>query len=222
MSSFDKEYRDNLLLKIKQYVSIFDTAFKNSGEIIYSSSYQKTNSSKAKKIISVFGVIWGVLILSIVSILIYFELVVPAKTPISPYVYATIVVIFIILLFSIVLINIRTIKRIETITASNQSLIFKIIKANCNRTDIYYFKDLTLKIKKRRQQAEHTLRGKIFNIYASDKKKKSEYLLNINCEEEFFAFTLYIDALLNHIDITSISDDEMYKMYHSKYFFVNK
>lgn len=211
MNNLNKEYTNNLLLKIKNYIDIFNADFSNNSKIVYNANF--TYPTKSVKAVQIIGTIWGIIILVVISVLIYSELILPAKINISISSFVIISFIFIILLITLIVINIRHIKRVKTIILNNEMLKLEIYKFGQDMTHTYYLKDISLKIKKRK--TNHNINGKTFEIFINCNKSKNRYLIKTNYEEEFFAFIFYLSSLYKHFNLNNISDGEINKMYHT-------
>lgn len=211
-------YKDNLVLQIKRYLCQYKEEFKANGQIEYDSC-QNTNENKNDnivKVIKVIGSIWGIIILATVSYIVYTELIIPQNIPISFACYITIVLLVIMIIVFSILFNVAHLKRIKKLTMNNTSFSLYITNLRNSQEQQYLLNEIEINIRKRRQTVEHTLKNKTYNVYVVHKKRKTEYLLTTENEQQFFAFVLFYKSLCNALNIESLSDDELYEMYHNK------
>lgn len=226
MSNFNEEYKNKLVLNIKKYMNKFEKQMNTIGRIEYiahNKDFLKDNlkQANASKVIKIIGTIWGIIILCGVAFIIYNELIIPLNINISLMSYVGIVIGVISLIVFLVIISIKNTKRIDKISVDSNNLTIqllnskiqtelenpKIIEYNLNETD--------LKIKRRRETTDRKIRNNTFNIYITYRHKTIEYLLTVDYEEEFFAFALYLEFILNNLKVKELTDDELYKMYHT-------
>lgn len=160
----------------------------------------------------------------VLAFIIYNEIIVPLDVNISLFSYICTVVGTICVIIGLIIIHSKTIKRIDKISVDSNYLTINLLNSKMQTEDynpkVYEFdiSKMNFSMRRRRENTESNLRNKTFNIYIKYQNKKIEYLLTYVHEEEFFAFIVYLHAIINNLDIKELTDDKLYEMYHtSKY-----
>ena len=225
-SFFGEEYKKDLLSKIKEYLNKYEEQLESSGKIEFiarnhNNLKEDLKQANAVKVIKTIGTAWGIIFMTILAFIVYNQVIIPSDINISLFSYICILVGVICAIIGLIIIHSKTIKRIDKISVNSNYLTINLLNSKMQTEDynpkVYEFdiSKMNFSMRRRRENVEHNLRGKTFNIYIKYQNKKVEYILTFEYEEEFFAFILYLHTMLNNIDIKELTNDRLYEMYHT-------
>lgn len=216
----DKKYRENLINAVREYISKFKGEMKNENSVVFYSYLNSTNSkyTKSKAIIKTVAIIWIIVIFVIALTITRREIITHLQFDINNN-YVLIFLLMVIVLFVKALYSSKRIykiilcdKHLRLYTAS----IFKRVKETHLKENSYLLSNIDFRVQSRRSTIKDNMRNNSAHFCVFDNKKMEKFLIKFKCEEEFFAFLLTLKNSMGKLNINSISDDELYNMYHMK------
>jgi len=215
-----ENYRENFINIVKKYISKFKDEMKNENSVVFYSylNYPNSTYTKGKAIIKTMAIIWIITIFAIALTIAHREIITHLQFDINTN-YVLIFLLMIIVLFIKALYSAKQIykiilcdKHLKIYTAP----IFKRNKEKHLKEFSYLLSNIDFLIQSRRSTIKDNMRNNLAHFYVFNNKKKKKFLIKFKYEEEFFAFLLTLKNSMGELNINSISDDELYKMYHTK------
>lgn len=212
LENFEEEYKKELLGKIRENINIYNTEFQNKGNIEYLGRILKTNN-----IARIFGTIWIILSI-IIAFIIYKEVLINININISLFQYMSIIIFILCIIILLISHKAKNIKRISKLTLNKNLLVINYLKSNSQIINEYKLNEFNIFIRRKRETVETNTRHSVFYVYITYNDKKNEYIIDAKDESNFFVFLLFLDSILNNININELTDEKLYEMYHSKYY----
>lgn len=210
--NFEEEYRKDLLIKIRENINNYNNDFQKKGYIEYLGRILKTNN-----ITKIFGTIW-IIIIIIIAFIIYKEVLINININISLFEYMSIIIFILCILILLISHQAKNIKRINKLTLNKNLLVINYLKSNSEIINEYKLNEFNIFIRRKRETVETNTRHSVFYVYITYNDKKNEYIIDAKNEPNFFVFLLFLDSILNNININELTDENLYDMYHSKYY----
>lgn len=212
LKNFEEEYKKELLVKIRENINIYNIEFQSKGNIEYLGRILETNNFAR-----FFGTIWIILII-IISFIIYKQVLININNNISLFQYMSIIIFILCIIILLIFHQAEKLKRISKLILNKDLLVINYLKSNSQIINEYKLNEFNIFIRRKRETVETNTRHSVFYVYITYNDKKNEYIIDAKDEPNFFVFLLFLDSILNNININELTDEKLYDMYHSKYY----